>query len=64
MSAKFYTRFVADLDRLGPSEYAGILELGVKDHEPTDPQRAARLIARDLEIVDDEVRVLQWVRVH
>jgi hypothetical protein len=64
MSTKFYTRFVADVDRQGPSEYSGIMELGQTDREPTEPRFAARLIARDLEVPPEEVKVLQWVLVH
>ena len=64
MTAKFYTRFVADVDLLGPSEYSGIMELGREDREPTEPRLAARLIARDLSVRPEEVKVLQWIRVH
>jgi hypothetical protein len=64
MSVKFYTRFVADLGRSGPSEYTGIVELGVRDAVPTDPRRVARLLARDLDMEAEEIRVLQWARLH
>jgi len=64
MSMKFYTRFVADLGNKGPSEYTGIVELGGVDRLPTDPQRVALLIARDLDLEAEEVRVLQWSRLH
>jgi hypothetical protein len=64
MSVKFYTRFVADLGQKGPSEYTGIVELGLQDKVPTDPKRVARLLARDLEVEAEEIRVLQWARLH
>jgi hypothetical protein len=64
MSVKFYTRFVADLGQKGPSEYTGIVELGVRDTVPTDPKRVARLLARDLDLEAEEIRVLQWARLH
>jgi hypothetical protein len=64
MSAKFYTRFVADLGQKGPSEYTGIVELGRQDKVPTDPQRIARLLADDLDVEAEEIRVLQWARLH
>lgn len=64
MSVKFYTRFVADLGLKGPSEYTGIVELGVQDVVPTDPKRIARLLARDLDLEAEEIRVLQWARLH
>lgn len=64
MSVKFYTRFVADLGMKGPSEYTGIVELGVQDVVPTDPKRIARLLARDLDLEAEEIRVLQWARLH
>ena len=64
MSVKFYTRFVADLGARGPSEYTGIVELGGQDRLPTDPARVAVLIARDLDLEAEEVRVLQWSRLH
>ncbi len=64
MSVKFYTRFVADLGKKGPSEYTGIVELGMQDSVPTDPRRVASLIARDLDLEVEEVRVLQWARLH
>jgi len=64
MSVKFYTRFVADLGKKGPSEYTGIVELGVRDAVPTDPKRIARLLARDLDLEAEEIRVLQWARLH
>ena len=64
MSVKFYTRFVADLGSKGPSEYTGIVELGGCDVVPTDPRRVALLLARDLELEAEEIRVLQWSRVH
>ena len=63
MSVKFYTRFVADLGAKGPSEYTGIVELG-GDTVPTDPRRVATLIARDLDLEAEEIRVLQWARLH
>ena len=69
MSLKFYTRFVADLGRngasqRGPSEYTGIVELTTRDVVPTDPQRIAVLLARDLDLDAEEIRVLQWARLH
>jgi hypothetical protein len=64
MSVKFYARFVADLGRKGPSEYTGIVELAPQDHIPTDPQRIARLLAADLDLEAEEIRVLQWSRLH
>jgi hypothetical protein len=64
MSVKYYTRFVADLGQKGPSEYTGIVELGVRDAVPTDPTRVARLLARDLHLEAEEIRVLQWARLH
>jgi hypothetical protein len=64
MSVKFYTRFVADLGQKGPSEYTGIVELGVREAVPTDPKRVARLLARDLDVEAEQIRVLQWARLH
>ena len=64
MSTKFYTRFVANLGAKGPSEYTGIVELGRQERLPTDPTRVACLIARDLDLEAEEVRVLQWSRLH
>ena len=64
MSVKFYTRFVADIGSKGPSEYTGIVELGMQDTVPTDPRRVAVLIARDLDLEAEEIRVLQWARLH
>jgi hypothetical protein len=64
VSVKFYTRFVADLGQKGPSEYTGIVELGVQDVVPTDPKRVARLLARDLDVEAEAIRVLQWARLH
>jgi hypothetical protein len=64
MSTKFYARFVADLGSNGPSEYTGIVELGHQDRLPTDRARVALLIARDLDLEAEEVRVLQWSRLH
>ena len=69
MSVKFYTRFVADLggrglSRQGPSEYTGIVELTTRDALPTDPRRVAVLLARDLNLEAEEIRVLQWARLH
>ena len=64
VSVKFYTRFVADLGTKGPSEYTGIVELARQDSVPTDPNRVARLLARDLDLEAEEIRVLQWARLH
>ncbi|HXQ30994.1 MAG TPA: hypothetical protein VN790_03370 [Steroidobacteraceae bacterium] len=64
MSVKFYTRFVADLGSKGPSEYTGIVELGGQDSLPTDPKRVAVLLARDLDLEAEQIRVLQWSRLH
>jgi hypothetical protein len=64
MSVKFYTRFVADLGSSGPSEYTGIVELGGQEVVPTDPKRVARLLAADLELEAEEIRILQWARLH
>ena len=64
MTVKFYARFVADIGQKGPSEYTGIVELGLRDAVPTDPQRIAGLLARDLDIEVDDIRVLQWSRLH
>jgi hypothetical protein len=64
VSTKFYTRFIADLGAEGPSEYAGILELGRQERLPSDAQVVAGLIAKDLDVDAAEIRVLQWARVH
>jgi hypothetical protein len=64
MAHKFYTRFQADLGAMRPCEYSGIVELRAEESRPADVRHAASLIARDLKIDADAIRVLEWTAMH
>jgi hypothetical protein len=64
MAHKFYTRFRADLGSVRPGEYSGIVELAAEESRPANARHVASLLARDLKIDADAIRVLEWTAVH
>lgn len=64
MSRKYYAHFVTDRMMPAPDEYRGVVEL----RAPLRPQREAAdlraLLARNLDLPTEDVRILNWATLH
>jgi hypothetical protein len=68
MSEKYYTSFFVPTGGGGVRfEYDGVVEVAQENFDATLTTGAglfARLVARNLEVPEGEVRVLEWERLH
>lgn len=64
MSRKYYAHFVTDGMLASPDEYRGVVEL----RAPLRPQREAAdlrtLLARNLDLPAEDIRILNWATLH
>jgi hypothetical protein len=65
MSTKYYAHFVAEsADARGTGEYTGVVEV----HSPLRTNREARdlrsVLARNFDLSSEDIRILQWARLH
>jgi hypothetical protein len=65
MTTRYYTHFVTDSPESHfAGEYSGVVELA----GPLKPQREMRelraLLARNFELAAEDIRILDWARVH
>jgi len=65
MSAKYYTHFVSqETDALTYDEYHGVVELNTRSQRIADEREIAQVLARSFDLEEDEIKVLQWQRLH
>jgi hypothetical protein len=65
MGAKYYTHFLlADTSLQGYSEYSGVVEIKRFDELALDAHQIEAILAQNFEIDRDEVKVLDWSRLH
>jgi hypothetical protein len=64
MSRKYYAHFVTDGMIAAPDEYRGVVEL----RAPLRPSREAAdlraLLARNLDLPTEQIRILNWATLH
>lgn len=65
MSARYYTHFVTPAEgTLQAHEWSGVVELGRELDQKSGTGELARLLAQNLELESDDIRILQWARLH
>jgi hypothetical protein len=64
MGVKFYTQFVLAGDPQGPTEYTGLVEVAPQERRPAELKDIAGLLADNLDLDIDDIRILHWSRVH
>jgi hypothetical protein len=66
MSRKYYAHFVTEAEaRLGaPDEYRGVVELRAALCPAREASELRTLLARDLDLTAEEVRILNWATLH
>jgi hypothetical protein len=66
MSAKYYTHFVTAGDKArapDSSEWSGVVELR-HPLEPDGTRELKMLLAQSFDLESEEIRILQWSRLH
>jgi hypothetical protein len=65
MTVKYYAHFLVDEpDPEGLQEYRGVVELDGQPRRGRELREAALIIARNFGRQKDDVKVLQWARLH
>jgi hypothetical protein len=65
MSVKFYAHFLVEQPQpRGLEEYRGVVELDGHPRPGRDTREAERIIARNFGRAMQDVKVLQWARLH
>jgi hypothetical protein len=65
MTIKYYAHFlVEEPDPKGLQEYRGVVELDGQPRVGREVREAALIIARNFGRETDDVKVLQWARLH
>jgi hypothetical protein len=67
MSAKYYTHFVTAAGRAqapGQSEWSGVVELRQPLEQPQGSRELKVLLAQSFDMEVDEIRILNWARLH
>ena len=65
MTIKYYAHFlVEEPDPKGLQEYPGVVELDCQPKIGREVKEAALIIARNFGRESDDVKVLQWARLH
>ena len=65
MSVKFYAHFLVEQPQpRGLEEYRGVVELDGQPRPGRDTREAERIIARNFGRATQDVKVLQWARLH
>jgi very-short-patch-repair endonuclease len=65
VTIKYYAHFLVDQpDPSGMQEYRGVVELDGQPHLGREQKEAARIIARNFGRPAQDVKVLQWARLH
>ncbi len=65
MSIKYYAHFLVEQpDPRGLQEYRGVVELDGQPRQGREFKEAVRIIARNFGRPQQDVKVLQWSRLH
>ena len=65
MSIKFYAHFLVEQPQpRGLEEFRGVVELDAQPRNGRGDREAQRIIARNFGRSQQDVRVLQWARLH
>jgi hypothetical protein len=64
MSIKFYAHFLVEQPRRGLEEFRGVVELDGQPRPNRGLKEAERIIARNFGRPAQDVKVLQWARLH
>ena len=65
MSSKYYTHFVADAPGAQQAaEYTGVIEMPLPLHHPGGVRDLSHVLARNLDLNSDDIRILVWARLH
>jgi hypothetical protein len=65
MSIKYYAHFLVEQpDPRGLQEYRGVVELDGQPRQGREHREAVRIIARNFGRSQQDVKVLQWSRLH
>lgn len=65
MSAKYYTHFIAQSeDAVGYSEYRGVVELLDQSTRVQGSRDIAKMLARNFDLEEADIQVLQWHQLH
>ena len=65
MSIKYYAHFLVEqLEPRGMQEYRGVVELDGLPRQGREYKEAVRIIARNFGRSQQDVKVLQWSRLH
>jgi hypothetical protein len=66
MSRKYYAHFVTDAEASvgAPDEYRGVVELRAALRPQREASELRTLLARDLELPPEDIRILNWATLH
>jgi hypothetical protein len=65
MANKYYAHFVAETaDARGTGEYTGVVEVGSPLRTNRETRDLRAVLARNFDLSTEEIRILQWARLH
>ena len=65
MNAKYYTHFISqEGGATSYEEYRGVVELCGRTQRLMHEHEIAQALAKSFDLEEDEIRVLQWQRLH
>jgi len=65
MPAKYFTHLVTATDEArAASEWSGVVELQAADGRAAVPAELKACLAASFDVESDEIRILQWARLH
>jgi hypothetical protein len=65
MASKYYAHFVAESPSAGGSgEYTGVVEVQTPLRKNRETRELRSVLARNFDLSSDEIRILQWARLH
>ncbi len=65
MTSKYYAHFVAESPNAGGTgEYTGVVEVQTPLRKNRETRDLRNALARNFDLSTDEIRILQWARLH
>ena len=65
MASKYYAHFVAEsADARGSGEYTGVVEVASPLRQHRETRELRSVLARNFDLERDDIRILQWARLH
>lgn len=66
MSRKYYAHFVTEAEAMvgQPDEYRGVVELRAALRPQREAADLRALLARNLDVAADDIRILNWATLH